>query len=112
MEKLNQILKELLWRWQVPERRPLLVQVMYVLIEDVDLNMYDKDTMEEIMYDLNQGTDQEVLDYLQVEPEELADALAPLKTEEEIRDYLMMEVLYEGILLNQPSFPHDPRLYE
>lgn len=108
MKTLDQILQAKLDSMQVPVtgNSSKLGTIMIVLQDQLNLNMYDLQAMEDVILDMSMYmTDKEVLKYLEVSARDLARLLAPLKTDEEWVDTLLMDVLWEAMLDNLDNFP-------
>jgi hypothetical protein len=82
--------------------------------DDLDLNIYDRQEMEQEISFLLNYSDKAVLIMLGLRDpereEDITRMLSEAKTEEEIRDVVIMELLFEAMRNNSDSFPNQLRI--
>jgi hypothetical protein len=116
MNILINVAKEKLDQLQFPinEKSPILPQLMLAVFNEetpyeLNLNMGDRASMEQQIFELMDYSDDEVIIWLNLQEEEsqeqFADLLKQSKSEEEIREVLILEILFEAMRENYDEFP-------
>lgn len=110
MKELKKLLEEIMLKLGLQPKAPCLAELLHYLVQDLDLNMYDKQKMEDEIMELLYSPDEEVIEYLEMEPEELYERLLPLKTEEELREVLVGDLMYDAVADHLDDFPTNLRI--
>lgn len=110
MEELLKLLEEKTILLGLTPQEPYLGRMLNVLVQELDLNMYDRQKMEDEIMELRYAPDEEILEYLELEPEELYEYLLPLKTEAEIQEVLVGDLMYQAVAAHLDDFPTNRRI--
>lgn len=82
--------------------------------DDLNLNMYDRNDMEQEVIALLEYSDKQVMIMLHLtDPEreqEIATLLIKTETTDQIREVMIMEVLFEAMMENLDDFPYHRRV--
>ena len=120
MEEILKIAKEWLAKLQVPENgMPILPLLMLAVFNEetqdgLELNLYDREQMRQEIISLALYSDNQVPSLLGLtDPERRQEVLKMLrkaKTQDQLREVLIMEVLYEAMRESLDNFPTQARL--
>jgi hypothetical protein len=117
MKKLNKTIKDRLEQLRVPadEDQALLPQLMLTIFneetpDNLVIGIYDRQEMEDEIFSLLRYSNKAVEIMLELEDQEVQEDLArrieEAPTEEELREVLIMDLLYEVMSRNLDHFPN------
>lgn len=110
MEELKKYLEERTINLGLVPSKYNLWKMMIALVEGLDLNMSAQQTMEDEIMELQYASDEEMVEYLEVEPEEILQGIKETKTEEELREYLLMDLMHTAVGSHRDDFPYATRI--
>lgn len=110
MEELKKYLGERTIKLGLVPSKYNLWEMMMALVEGPYFNMSAQQTMEDEIMELQYASDEEMVEYLEVEPDEILQGLKEAKTEEELREYLLMDLMYTAVGAHRDDFPSVRRI--
>jgi len=107
MKDLEEKLKQIFKNQNIGFDKPYLANLMWYLMEDVDIKYGNQEAMEMVLVAFyTRFTDEKILKFLNLEASELSEQLNPEMSKEELRDLLLLDVLWDAMATRIDNFPY------